>query len=327
MSENVVDVVVVGGGAAGLSAAVVLGRARREVVVVDSGSPRNAPAAGVHGFLTRDGISPGELVAIGRAEAERYGARVVDGVVADVANDGGGFVVALEDGATVRSRRLIVATGLADELPDVAGLAGRWGRDVVHCPYCHGWEVRDQAIGILATGPMATHSALLFRQLSDDVVLFRHTAPALSDEQAEQMAARGITVVEGEVVAVEVEDDRLTGVRLASGEVVARQAVAVTPKVGARADVLGALGVKATDWEMAGHVLGDHVAADPSGATEIPGVWVAGNVTDPRAQVVAAAAAGVQAAAAVNADLIAEETATAVAALRKSARRNGNPPA
>ncbi|MCS7481312.1 NAD(P)/FAD-dependent oxidoreductase [Umezawaea endophytica] len=316
MSENVVDVVVIGGGAAGLSAAVVLGRARREVVVVDAGSPRNAPAEGVHGFLTRDGISPGELVAIGRAEAEKYGARIVDGVVTGVSNGDGGFVVDLADGGTLRSRRVLVATGLVDELPDVAGLAERWGRDVIHCPYCHGWEVRDRPIGILATGPMATHSALLFRQLSDDVVVFRHTAPALSDEQAEQLAARGITVVEGEVVAVEVEDDRLTGVRLASGEVVAREAVVVMPHVAARADVLAALGVKATDWEMAGQVLGSHVTADAGGATEVPGVWVAGNVTDPRAQVVTSAAAGVMAGAGVNADLIAEETAAAVAALR-----------
>ncbi|MEO6090679.1 MAG: NAD(P)/FAD-dependent oxidoreductase [Umezawaea sp.] len=319
MDENMVDVVVIGGGAAGLSAAVTLGRARREVVVVDAGSPRNAPAEGVHGFLTRDGISPAELVAIGRAEAERYGARIVDGTVTRVANDDG-FTVELDDGSTLRARRLLVATGLVDDLPDVAGLAERWGRDVVHCPYCHGWEVRDQPIGILGTGPMATHSALLFRQLSDDVVLFQHTAPALSDEQAEQLAARGITVVEGEVVALEVEDDRLTGVRLASGEVVARRAVAVTPRMVARADLLAALGLKAADLEMGGHVMAQHVVADGAGATEVPGVWVAGNVTDPRAQVVAAAAAGVMAAASVNADLIAEDTAVAVAALRAGAR-------
>jgi thioredoxin reductase len=319
MDEDVLDVVVIGGGAAGLSAAVTLGRARREVVVVDAGSPRNAPADGVHGFLTRDGISPTELVAIGRAEAEGYGARVMDGTVTRVANDDG-FTVELDDGSTLRARRLLVATGLVDDLPDVAGLAERWGRDVVHCPYCHGWEVRDQPIGILGTGPMATHSALLFRQLSDDVVLFQHTAPALSEEQAEQLAARGITVVEGEVVALVVEDDRITGVRLASGEVVARRAIAVTPRMVARADLLGALGLKAADLEMGGHVLAQHVVADPTGATEVPGVWVAGNVTDPRAQVVAAAAAGVMAAASVNADLIAEDTAIAVAALRAGAR-------
>ncbi len=320
MSENVVDVVVIGGGAAGLSAAVTLGRARRSVVVVDAGTPRNAPAAGVHGFLTRDGIKPSELVAIGRAEAEGYGARVVDGVVTRVENGDGGFVVAVEGGESLRARRLLVATGLVDELPDVDGVAERWGRDVIHCPYCHGWEVRDQPIGILATGPMAVHSAMLFRQLSEDVVLFRHTAPELSDEQAEQLAARGIAVVEGEVAALVVSDDRVTGVRLVSGDVVERQALVVMPRMAARAEVLAGLGLKASEFEMGGHVLGEQVVADPGGATEVPGVWVAGNVTDPRAQVIGAAAAGVMAAAAVNADLIAEETATAVAALRAGAR-------
>jgi thioredoxin reductase len=163
---------------------------------------------------------------------------------------------------------------------------------------------------------MAAHSALLFRQLSDDVVLFRHTAPALSDEQASQLAARGISVVEGEVVALVVEDDRVTGVRLASGEVVAREAVAVTPRLVARADLLEALGLKVAELEVGGHVVAEHLVAGSSGATEVPGVWVAGNVTDPLAQVVAAAAAGVMAAAAINADLIAEETAAAVVAAR-----------
>ncbi|WNV89210.1 NAD(P)/FAD-dependent oxidoreductase [Umezawaea sp. Da 62-37] len=316
MNENVVDVVVVGGGAAGLSAAVVLGRARRSVVVVDAGAPRNAPAAGVHGFLTRDGMSPSELVETGRAEVARYGGRVVSGVATGARRVDDGFAVDLADGGTLLGRRLVVATGLVDELPDVAGLADRWGRDVVHCPYCHGWEIRDQAIGVLGTGPMAVHSALLFRQWSADVVLFRHTAPELTDDQAEQLAARGITVVEGEVSALEVHDDRLTGVRLRSGEVIARQALAVTSRLHAQADVLRALGLETSPLEIAGHRVGDHAAADPTGATPIPGVWVAGNVTDPLAQVVMAASAGVKAAAAVNADLIAEETATAVAALR-----------
>ncbi|MET1074532.1 MAG: NAD(P)/FAD-dependent oxidoreductase [Umezawaea sp.] len=316
MNENVVDVVVVGGGAAGLSAAVVLGRARRSVVVVDAGAPRNAPAAGVHGFLTRDGMSPADLVETGRAEVARYGGRVVSCVATGARRVDDGFAVDLADGGVLLGRRLIVATGLVDELPDVPGLADRWGRDVVHCPYCHGWEIRDQAIGVLGTGPMAVHSALLFRQWSPDVVLFRHTAPELTDDQAEQLAARGITVVEGGVAALEVHDDKLTGVRLRSGEVVARQALAVTSGLRAQADVLRALGLETSPLEIAGHRVGDHAQADPTGATPIPGVWVAGNITDPLAQVVMAAGAGVKAAAAVNADLIAEETATAVAALR-----------
>ena len=114
------------------------------------------------------------------------------------------FTVELADGTRVPGRRLLVTTGLADVLPDVAGLAERWGKDVLHCPYCHGWEVRDQAIGVLATSSMALHQVQLFRQLSDDVTLFLHTAPEPTEEQWEEFAARGISVVQGKVEQVEV---------------------------------------------------------------------------------------------------------------------------
>jgi thioredoxin reductase len=148
--------------------------------------------------------------------------------------DRDGFTVTVDDNWVVSARRLLVATGLVDELPNVPGVRERWGRDVLHGPYCHGWEVRDQAVGVLASGPMAVHMALLFRQLTSDVVLFAHTAPDLTAEQAEQLAARGIGVVTGLVDSLEVVDDRLTGVRLRDGTVVARQALVVTPRFVAR---------------------------------------------------------------------------------------------
>jgi thioredoxin reductase/SAM-dependent methyltransferase len=317
------DVVVVGGGAAGLSAALTLGRSRRSVLVVDAGEPRNAPAGRVHGYLGREGTSPAELLAAGRAEVAGYGVDVVSGTatsaqpLAGSAGRPGVFEVLLADGTGVVARRLLVTTGLVDELPDVQGLAERWGRDVLHCPYCHGWEVRDQALGVLGSGPLAVHGALLFRQWSDDVTLFLHTAPEPTEAQREELAARGVTVVEGEVAAVEVSDDRLSGVRLRSGRVVARQALVVAPRATARAGVLASLGVTATDVEVDGHVVGSVVPADPTGATSVPGVWVAGNVADLRAQVVTAAASGVAVGAAVNADLIAEDTRSAVAAHRR----------
>ena len=308
------DVVVVGGGAAGLGGALMLGRSRRSVLVVDAGLPRNAPASGVHGFLTRDGTDPAELLRVGREEARGYGARVIDGRVASAGSvDGGGFAVTLEDGRRVGARRLLVTTGLVDELPDVAGVRERWGRDVLHCPYCHGWEVRDQPVGVLASGPMAVHQALLFRQLTEDLTLFLHTAPEPTDEQAEQLAARGITVVEGEVASLEVHEDRLTGVRLRNGEVISRSAVVVGPRFAARAGMLAGLGL-ATTTHPSG--MGEHIDADAVGLTAVPGVWVAGNVTDPSAQVVGSASAGVMAGAAINADLIAEDTREAVAAHR-----------
>ncbi|MEV8613051.1 NAD(P)/FAD-dependent oxidoreductase [Amycolatopsis sp. NPDC051373] len=306
MNENY-DVVVVGGGAAGLSGAVALARSRRSVLVVDAGEPRNAPAGHVHNYLARESTPPGELLAAGREEVIGYGGEIVAGAVTSaVALDGGGFAVTLADGRTTRARRLLVATGLVDELPDVPGVAERWGRDVLHCPYCHGWEVRDQAIGVLATNPMAVHQALMWRQLSDDIVVFRHTA-AFDEEQLAQLTARGIRVVDGEVAALRVEDDALTGVVLRSGEMVAREAVVVAPRFTARADVLVSLGLEPVELEVDGHVIGSSVPADANGATSVPGVWVAGNVTDMKSQVVVSAAAGLTAGAVINGDLVAED--------------------
>ncbi len=310
------DVVVIGGGAAGLSGAVALARSRRSVLVVDAGEPRNAPASGVHNYLGREDVPPAELLALGRAELEGYGGLVRRGRVDAVERLDGHhpFAVALDDGTTVRARRLLVATGLVDQLPAVPGVAERWGHDVLHCPYCHGWEVRDSPIGVLATGPMAVHQALLFRQLSADVVLFQHTGPELAPGDAEQLDALGVRVVAGEVAALEVTGDRLTGVRLVSGEVVPRAAVVVAPRFSARADVLAPLGLSADEQVLHGHVVGSTVATDPTGATAVPGVWVAGNVADMSAQVVVSAAAGLRAGAMVNADLVAEDARAAVAA-------------
>jgi thioredoxin reductase len=307
------DVVVIGGGAAGLSGALTLARARRSVLTIDAGEPRNAPASGVHGFLTRDGTNPAALLQAGRAEVRRYGARVLEGHVASAASCDGGFTVELEDGRRVGARRLLVATGLVDELPDVPGVRQCWGRDVLHCPYCHGWEVRDWPIGVLALNSWAAHQALLFRQWSADVTLFLHTAPRPTDEEAEQLAARGIAVVEGEVASLEIVEDRLTGVRMGGGEVVALRALAITPRFVARSGVLAGLGLEATSHPLG---MGEHVEADATGLTAVPGVWVAGNVADLMAQVVGAAEAGVRAGAAINADLVAEDTDRAVTAYR-----------
>jgi thioredoxin reductase len=299
------DVAVIGGGAAGLNGALMLARSRRSVVVIDAGTPRNAPAVGVHGFLSRDGIPPSELLERGRAEVRGYGGQVMPGQVRSVARENGRFGVMLADGRSLHARRLLVATGLADELPDIAGLRERWGRDVIHCPYCHGWEVRDKAIAVLATGPMSAHQALLFRQLSDDVKFFSHTMPP---EQQEQLTARGIRIVDGAVASLEVSDDHIIGVRLQDGTLISREVVVVAPRMTARAEILAPLGLRPAE-----HPAGTYIPADPTGRTEVPGVWVAGNVTDLAAHVGAAAAAGAVAGAHINADLVAEETREALA--------------
>ena len=315
------DVVVVGGGAAGLSAALALGRARRSVLVVDAGDPRNRPAGHVHNYLGREGTPPAKLLAIGRDEVASYGGQVTTGVVTSArARDGEGFLVTFEDGREVTGRRLLVTTGLVDELPDVPDLRERWGRDVLHCPYCHGWEVRDQALGVVASNAFAVHQALMFRQWSDDVTLLLNGRPHPSADESEQLAARGIAVVEEPLDRVVVEDDRVTGVRLASGAVVARQALVVSPRMTARSEVLSSLGVETEEVELDGVVLGTVARSEPTGATSVPGVWVAGNVADLRAQVISSASAGLGVAAMLNADLIAEDTRVAVAARRLSRR-------
>ncbi|WP_392839375.1 NAD(P)/FAD-dependent oxidoreductase [Streptomyces sp. LN500] len=306
----VVDVVVVGGGVAGLSGALTLARSRRSVLVIDCGEPRNAPASGVHGLLSRDGIAPGELLRAGQEEVTSYGGQVVSDRVLAVRRDPERFVVDTAGGRSYGARRLLVTTGLMDELPDVPGLRERWGRDVLHCPYCHGWEVRDTPIGVLAEGPAAVHQALLFRQLSADVTLFLHTADDPGEEQWEQLAARGIGVVDGEVAALEVSDDRLSAVRLSSGLRVPVRALVVAPRFDARGEVLAGLGLTAVKHPMG---VGSYVESDSSGFTGVAGVWVAGNVTDLLGGVPAAAASGVQAAAAINADLVAADTDAAVA--------------
>ncbi|MFE5961996.1 MULTISPECIES: NAD(P)/FAD-dependent oxidoreductase [Streptomyces] len=322
MKQQRYDVVIVGGGAAGLSGALALGRARRSVLVIDAGEPRNAPASHVHNYLGRESTPPGELLAIGRGEAAGYGAEIVEGRVASAerlpesADGEQGFRVVTEDGRSVEARRLLVTTGLVDELPPVPGLAARWGREVLHCPYCHGHEVADRPIGVLATGPLAVHQALMWRQWSDDVTLFLHTGPEPTEEEYEQLAARDVAVVDGEVTGLEVADDRFTGVTLASGRVVPREALVVQARFVARSAVLESLGLKPVAQEMGGAVIGSYIPTDPTGATEVPGVWAAGNVTRLTEQVIGAAAAGLMAGGAVNGDLITEDTRLAVAARR-----------
>ncbi|GAA1236498.1 NAD(P)/FAD-dependent oxidoreductase [Prauserella halophila] len=307
------DVVVVGGGAAGLNAALTLVRARRSVLVLDAGEPRNAPADAVHGLLAREATPPAELLARGRDEVRGYGGEIVTARVGDVTRDEpGGFTVTTTDGRAVGARRVLVATGLVDELPDIPGLSERWGRDVVHCPYCHGWEVRDRAVGVLGGGPLSVHQALLFRQWSDDVVFFGRGG-ALSDEEREQLAARGIRVVDGAVDAVEVDGDRITGVRSAGGSSTAREVLVVGPRMAVRAGFLAGVGLHPREHPSG---VGDHLPVDGRGETDVAGVWAAGNVTDPSAQVGNAAAAGAFTAAQLNGDLVQEETRLAVAGYR-----------
>jgi len=319
--QNHFDVVVIGGGPAGLSAALVLGRSRRSVLVVDSGEPRNAPAAGAHNYLGREGVAPRELHRIGRQEVAAYGVEVTDGrIVAASATptdgpDAVAFSVTLDSGALVTARRLVVASGAVDVLPDVPGLAEQWGRGVVHCPFCHGWEVRDQRIGVLVTTPNGAHHALMFRALSDRVTVFVGEPELLDATARAGLTARGVTVRDERVAHVESDEGRLTGVRLGSGEVVALDALAAASAVEPRVEHLDGLGLEVSDFLVGDVRFGGMLAVDGVGQTSVRGVYAAGNVTTPTATVIASAAAGTQTGAAVHGDLVQADLAAALAAV------------
>ena len=309
-------VVVIGGGAAGLSAALVLGRARQRTLVVDAGEPRNAPAAHMQGYLTRDGMPPAEFLALGREEIARYGVELVRDRVVEVTRgedvtgvqgkafteaQGEDFTVVMAGGRTVRARRRCGATGLSGERPQVAGVAERFGRDVLHCPFCHGWEVRDQPFGVLASSPASVHQALMVSQWSKDVRLFLHTVAEeeLSDEDLRRLAAAGVEVVPGEVAGLVVEDDRLTGVRLADGAKHARSVLFLAPRAVPQTGLLERLGAELHDTPF-----GAYPVVDATGLTTVPGVWAAGNAIGFAEQVVHAASGGYRAASAIVGDLL-----------------------
>jgi thioredoxin reductase len=311
--DSIFDVAIIGGGPAGLTAGAALARALRSVVVIDAGEQRNLGAESVHGFLSREGMHPRDLLAAGREELARYGGTMASGFVRSASRDGDRFVLALDDGSTRVARRLLIASGIMDELPGLPGVADRWGRDVLYCPYCHGWEIRNQRIGVLAADSHSVMQALTFRQWSPDVTLLLNDALELSPGQEEQLAARSVRVVEGKVRGLEVRDDRLAGAALEAGGRVPLDVLVVSPATTSKANMLQRLGLEPAALQDGP---GSRLETDESGRTSCPGVWAAGNATDVSAQVMTAAAAGLRAAEAINADLVLADTRHAVEAAR-----------
>jgi thioredoxin reductase/SAM-dependent methyltransferase len=289
--ERHCDVAVVGGSAAGLAAALQLGRQRRSVIVVDSDEPRNAPAAHMHSYLGHEGLPPAELAAIGREEVRSYGGEVVAGRVVDVTRtDDHRFRLDLAGGHTVIARRVLAATGLVDELPDIDGLAQHWGGDVIHCPFCHGFEVRDRRIVQIVTHPLDLHRAGLFRQLSARCTVVLHEGVDADDPELDALRAAGVTVVEGRVRRIVTGGDgNVAAVELTDDECIDADAVVIGPRFKVRAEPFASLGLEPAEHPSG---LGDFVETDATGATPIPGLYAAGNVTDPTQQVLPAAADG-----------------------------------
>jgi thioredoxin reductase/SAM-dependent methyltransferase len=314
--ERHCDVAVIGGSAAGLAAALQLGRQRRSVIVVDAGEPRNAPAAHMHGYLGREGEPPSALLAAGREEVRSYGGEVLDGRVVGVTRtDGDRFCVALVGGHSIVARRVLAATGLVDELPDIDGLAEHWGGDVIHCPFCHGYEVRDRHIVQLVTHPMALHTAPLFRQLSERLTLVVHDNRDVNRDELDALRVGGVDIIDAPVRRIVTgADGHVAAVELADDARIDTDVIVVSPRFRARAEPLEPLGLELTPHPSG---LGDVVATDATGATSVPGLYAAGNVTDPNQQVSQAAANGSRVGAMISFSLADDD-------LRAAARPSAN---
>jgi thioredoxin reductase len=289
--ERHADVCVIGGSAAGLAAALQLGRQRRSVIVIDGGEPRNRPAAHMHSYLSREGLPPAELAAVGREEVRSYGGEIIPGTVTDVRRtDDGDFRVELASGHAVRARRVLAATGLVDELPDIDGVAEQWGRDVIHCPFCHGYEVRDQRVVVIVTHPMGLHPVKLFRHLTSRLTLVLHDAADADDTELGALRAAGVTIVRGQVSRVVTgADGRVAAVEVDGHGSLEADAVVVGPRFKVRVEPFASLGLRPAAHQSG---LGDFVETDATGQTPVPGLYAAGNVTDPSQQVLSAAADG-----------------------------------
>jgi thioredoxin reductase len=289
--ERHCDVAVVGGSAAGLAAALQLGRQRRSVIVVDAGDPRNAPAAHMHGYLGHEGVAPSDLVSLGREEVRSYGGEVLAGRVTDVTRaDDGRFRLALVGGHAIVARRVLAATGLVDELPDIEGLAEHWGRDVIHCPFCHGYEARDQRVVQIVTHPMGLHPAVLFHHLSDRYTLVLHDGVDPASSELADLRCAGVRIIDGSVRRVVAgPDGHVSAVELMDGVRIEADVVVTGSRFRPRAEPFAALGIVPVPHPTG---LGAVIEVNTTGETVVPGLFAAGNVTDPSQQVLHAAADG-----------------------------------
>lgn len=285
------DVVIVGGSYAGLSAAMQLARARRRVLVVDSGQPRNRFAAAAHGFFAQDGKPPLEILREATHQVLAYPTATLtaDEVLSARRSRNGGFKVALKDGREESGRRLILASGVRDELPAVAGLQARWGVTVLHCPYCHGYETGGGDLGVLANHPMSAHQGLLLPDWGT-TTYFTQGVFEPEAEEATQLAARGVQVERTPVVELLGNAPALEAVRLSDGRVLKMQAIFTAPKVQLASSLAEQLGCALEDGPM-----GHYVRVDDWKQTTVPGVYAAGDAASAMHNATFASAAGVMA--------------------------------
>ncbi|MFC4775281.1 NAD(P)/FAD-dependent oxidoreductase [Paenibacillus sp. GCM10023252] len=297
------DCVIIGGGLAGLSAALLLGRARRSVLLIDNGKPRNAVTHASHNYLTRDGITPSEFRRVAYEEVLGYpSVEYQSGTITDIQRLPGGFRIMNEDGEMVECRKLLISTGLKETLPPIPGITEMYGQSLFHCPYCDGWELKDQPLLVLAGHPRAYHMAKLIYQWSRDLVLCTNGQVILTEEEKQKLHARGVQVIEHKVAAFHGTDGKLKQVEWEDGSRIDRTGGFITPEWKPYINFQVSLGYELT--ELGG------ILTDSCGKSTVPGLYAAGEAaTGSPSQLIIAAASGSQAAASINLELTEEEFA------------------
>lgn len=296
--NTIPEVVIVGGGAAGASAALVLGRARADVLLIDSGQPSNAPSTGIGGLLGNDGTTPSDFYRRAARELASYPSisRLLATVTAIRPTSKLRWLLELDNGQNIQTDRILLATGMLYTLPDINGIGPRWGSSVFHCPFCHGWEHRDQPLAVL--GDQAER-ALLLRRWTEDLTLITQGV-TLADDQRQLLARAGIRIVDGEIASLRGEGRGLDTIEFIDGTTVAASGLLVSaPHQMRHPSLIGGLGLETTDT--------GHVATDAFGKTNVPGIWAVGDLTHPLAQVARAIGGGSNAAIAITQDLVASQ--------------------
>lgn len=302
MTHNTWDAVIIGAGAAGLSAAQALGRSLRRTLVIDAGEPRNRFAAHMHNVLGHDGMPPLDLIAKGKREAANYGVEFQDGRVASARDLGVTIELTLEGGGTILTRSVVLATGVRDDLPPIPGLAQHWGSSVLHCPYCHGWEVRNTRIAVVPTSPMGMHQALLLRQWTERLTVFTEALGELDAPTIERLRSRNIELVHEPIAEVMNDEQSVTGIRTESGRELPIDAIFTAAQLQPHDEMLAELRLQRAESPF-----GSFIAVDPTGRTSHPRIWAVGNVVAPATAVPQAMAAGAMAGGGLNFVLVEED--------------------
>ena len=294
------DVIIVGAGPAGLSAALILGRCRRRVLICDSGKPRNARSHALHGFLTRDGIEPAEFLRIGREQLRIYETVELQSVkVTNAQRNGEGFELTLNDGERVNSRKLLLATGVVDDIPNIEGIDDFYGRSVFHCPYCDGWELRDQPVAVYGRGENGVGLALELLFWSPNLVLCTDGPSEITPEDRKRLTQHSIPVREEKIERLDGDNGVLERVRFVGGTEIRVRAMFFSGDNRQASDLPEKLGCDFTDQGC--------VSTGEYETTNVPGLYVAGDASRLVQFVVVAAAEGAQAAVAINKELMKED--------------------